>query len=158
MRHALRTTALGVIGLLPLGACGGGAPDTQDGCGVPNLIRVVSVVSLPEGREGQTDRCAPGGTLIEVLAGALDQLYGTRLLAHELAHAAGHSAHLPDPECILYPVILRDLPPPCPEELTYMQTVVGPLTVRAEAQAPPAVALAVNHWNAALGRTLFVLE
>lgn len=153
----LAAMTLGLAGLLPLGACGVGAR-AQDDCGVPNLIRVVSVASLPDGRQGQTDRCAPGGTLIEVLEGALDRVYGTRLVAHELAHAAGHAAHLSDPDCILYEVILQELPQPCPEELTYMQTVVGPLTVRAQVNAPHVVAMAVDFWNAALGRTLFILE
>ncbi|MFM8980625.1 MAG: hypothetical protein ACKOSS_09225 [Planctomycetia bacterium] len=145
------------LGLLLLAACGGGLRLTQDDCGVPTSIRVVQVDTLPEGRVGQTDRCAQGGTLVELRSDSLGGIYGIRLAAHELAHAAGFSGHLGDPDCILYEVSFDLLPPPCPQELAYMQSVVGPLLVTDSVTSRPGlVQAAMDYWNQSLGRALFL--
>lgn len=151
--------AAGLAAGLLLGSCGTGAPATQQDCGVPARIRVVDVATLPDGRVGQTDRCAQGGTQVELRADRLGGPYGVRLAAHELAHAAGFSGHLGTPDCILYEVIFDVLPPPCPQELAYMQSVVGPLRVTDGVTGRPGlVAAAIEYWNGALGRVLFVLD
>lgn len=150
-------STLAWLGLFLLAACGGGARSTQDDCGVPRAIRVVQVDTLPGGRVGQTDRCAQGGTRVELRSDSLGGIYGIRLAAHELAHAAGFSGHLGEPDCILYEVIFDLLPPPCPQELAYMQSVVGPLAVHDEVPSRPGlVQAAMDYWNQALGTLLFV--
>lgn len=139
-------------------ACGGGGgASSQAGCGVPSYVRVVEVATLPLGRAGQTDRCAEGGTLVELRSDSLGGSYGVRLAAHELAHAAGFSGHLGDPDCILYEVVFDYLPAPCPAELAFMQGVQGQLSVSDELASHPGVVQdAITYWNNALGRPLFV--
>jgi hypothetical protein len=143
---------------LPLAGCGGAGLLTQDDCGVPRQIHVTVVDSLPSGRLGETDRCAGGGlTEIRVLRG-VSGVTAVRLAAHELAHAAGFSPHLPDPFCILYEDILPVLPGPCPVELAWMLGVSGQLEVFPDAEVRDDVAAAAAHWNTAVARELFVVR
>lgn len=146
------------LALLGPGGCGAAGPQTQDACGVPAQIFIEGVPDLPGSLLGQTDRCAEGGTRIQVVEPALIGEGGVRLVAHELAHAAGHSEHLTDPGCILYPTIFDSLPPPCAEELQFLAAVQGPLYVSTSIQPTTVVADAIAYWNGYLQRALFVLD
>jgi hypothetical protein len=147
----------GLILLLLAGGCGGVDPLTQGACGVPRQIRVVAVDALPAGRIGETDRCGGSMTEIRMLRGVTG-VTAVRLAAHELAHAAGFSMHLPDPFCILYEDILPVLPGPCPVELTWLRSVTGQLDVFPVDEVREAVAAAAAHWNTAVEGELFVVH
>lgn len=146
-----------VLGMLPAAGCGRGVLTSQDSCGVPRQMRVVAVDALPAGRLGETDRCAGGMTEIRMLRG-LTGATAVRLAAHEMAHAAGFSAHLPDPFCILHEDILPVIPGPCPIELGWMRSVTGQLEVFPVEELRSDVAAAAAHWNLAVERELFVVR
>lgn len=139
--------------LLLVGACGGAGP-----CGPGAYIQVREVESLSTYGPyyGVTEIDCDGPTQVLILASTPPQLL-ERLVAHELLHAVGLTAHEDDPSCYLYENILGTvLTVPCPQEVARLLQVEGSFEVEVmDLSLEPAVDKAIQLWNAVAGRDLF---
>jgi len=84
-----------------------------------------------------------------------------RVVAHELLHAAGYRAHIPDGKCDCYFNATADqkpLGPPCPAEVVKIRRVTRQYTVVViDHGLLTAVLWATAMWNEAAGRVVFVV-
>jgi hypothetical protein len=136
------------------------------GCGVAGMcppspeVEIQTTDSLDSFGEfyGVAIRECDAATQILILETAPPALW-TRLIVHELMHAAGLQEHEPDPDCYLYEDILGTLPPqPCPQELARLLAVEGTFTVRVrDAVLFSNTIAAAAILNSAVGREMFLV-